>query len=66
MKNAVYFVDGIKDYLIHELWNLNADIIDAAEEGDLIRRDVVFTEIDALDKRASLVERRLKERSIKK
>lgn len=49
MKNAVYFVDGIKDYLIHELWNLNADIIDAAEEGDLIRRDVVFTEIDALD-----------------
>lgn len=49
MKNATYFVDGIKDYLIHELWNLNADIIDAAEEGDLIRRDVVFTEIDTLD-----------------
>lgn len=50
MSEREFFINiVIAGYLENALWDLNADIINAAEEGELIRRDVINTEIDTLD-----------------
>lgn len=36
-------------YLVRQLSTLNREIIDAARDGDVLRRDVIETKIDTLD-----------------
>lgn len=49
MSEYKFFVNVIHSYLETALRDLNEEIINAAWEGELVKRDVINTEIDTLD-----------------